>query len=185
MCIWKNFQGHFNALSTHERSALNPNIKLEAAFTMTLQQLSKGARKWLYLCSRLNAAMIPLSYLKVWLNGASPAAIIAELEEHALLRYNAQEEVFSLHLELQRIFTNDRSLETVSDTLHLLKTLGDRWSLIEIPDWSHNIRLAAIWTSHAEFFLQNTESLSLSLNLLEFAALLDQLGSWGMCEWPI
>ena len=116
---------------TQEGLAKTPKMALEAAFSMTLQQLFPAAKKWLFICSQLNAALIPVSYLKTWLDAEGlseeQAAIIAVLEQYALLRYNAQEEVFSLHLEFQRILKSIAPRDIGPQVVQLLVKTGNSW----------------------------------------------------------
>jgi tetratricopeptide (TPR) repeat protein len=163
-----------------ENASRTPKIVLEAAFNMTLQQLFPSAKKWLFLCSKLNAALIPVSYLKAWLQSESiaeeQAAIIAALEEHALLRYNAQEEVFSLHLEFQRILRSLAARDIGDEVAHLLVKMRNEWNFENTSNWGETMKKATIWASHAEPLVEAAGQMS--LEDLDRASLLDGLGRW-------
>ena len=165
-------------LAVQEKPSKAP--KLEAAFSMTLQQLSPAAKKWLFLCSSLNAALIPLSYLKAWLKSESiaeeQAAIIAALEEHALLRYNTQEEKFSLHLEFQRILRSVAPVDTELQAVHLLVDVRNEWDFNNTSNWKATMKKATVWSSHAEPLVESAGKMP--LDSLEKASLLTGLGNW-------
>jgi tetratricopeptide (TPR) repeat protein len=156
------------------------NLSLEAAFGMTLKRLSPLAREWLFLCSRLNAALIPLSYLKAWLNLESRSedltAIIEELEAYGLLRYNPKEEVFSLHLEFQRTLQSLASSNTATQAASLLTIVAKDFESKNTHNWSKSMHMATIWASHAKFLIESSHQVL--LDDLEKASLLDTLGRW-------
>jgi tetratricopeptide (TPR) repeat protein len=155
------------------------SLSLEAAFGLTLKSLSHLAKTWLFLCSRLNPALIPLSYLKAWLDLESCSeeipAIMEELEAYGLLRYNPKEEMFSLHLEFQRILKalapNDIAFQVAS----LLMVVGKGWDFGITNNWLESIHKATIWASHAEPFL--TSHQHIPIDALKRASLLHKLGA--------
>jgi tetratricopeptide (TPR) repeat protein len=155
-------------------------MTLEAAFSMTLQQLSLSAKKWLFLCSQLNAAHIPVSYLKAWLDSEDileeQSVIIAALEEHALLRYNVQEEAFSLHLEFQKILKSLAARDLRDEVAHLLVNVKDDWDFENTSSWEETRKKAAIWASHAEPIVKAPGRMP--LDGLEKAYLLVGLSKW-------
>jgi tetratricopeptide (TPR) repeat protein len=168
---------HQALLATQGNQSRASRGTLEAAFSMTLQQLFPSAKKWLFLCSQLNGALIPVSYLKAWLDSEDipeeQSAIIASLEEHALLRYNVQEEVFSLHLEFQRILRSVAARDIGAEVAHLLVSMKDEWNFSLTSDWRETMKKATIWATHAESVVK-----VVLLDVLEKAILLDGLGSW-------
>lgn len=155
---------------------------LEAAFSMTLEQLFPAAKEWLFLCSQLNAAQIPVSYLKTWLatEGLSEkqeVEIIAILEQYTLLRYNTQEEVFSLHLEFQRIILKSIAAKDIGDKVaRLLAQMGKSWDFENTDNWAETMKKATIWASHAAPIIEVAEAML--FDDLDKASLLDGLGRW-------
>jgi tetratricopeptide (TPR) repeat protein/V8-like Glu-specific endopeptidase len=159
-----------------------PQATLEAAFGMTLQNLSPLAQEWLCLCSHLNVALIPVSYLKAWLGfkarSEEQAAVIVDLEQHALLRYNTGEGFFSLHLEFQRILKPVAARAMANDAAHLLVKIGEvgEWDYENSANWEETMKKLTIWASHAELIIQ--AAAQMLLDDLDKAFLLGSLGVW-------
>jgi tetratricopeptide (TPR) repeat protein/V8-like Glu-specific endopeptidase len=141
-------------------ACLKQNASLEASFSLTLTRLSPLAKEWLFLCSRLNATHIPLSYLKVWLNLESrsedPTEIIAELEAYGLFRYNAKEEAFSVHLEFQRILKALAPRSTAAQVASLLTIVGEDWDEDGANNLAKTMQKLTVWFSHTESLFEST-----------------------------
>lgn len=165
----------------NKRQRIFKTFKLEEDFNEALQKLSPSAKQWLFLCSELNAVLIPVSYLQAWLGKESHSKEQAEIieafdEKHLLLRYDTQTETFSLDLEFQNVLRLRTPAETIPQVVKLLVKVKRDWDFETTQNWVKSMQEATIWAFHAGPIAENF--CRAPINRLERAFLLNSLGRW-------
>jgi tetratricopeptide (TPR) repeat protein/ankyrin repeat protein/predicted acylesterase/phospholipase RssA len=142
----------------------NPKT-LEIAMELTLQRLPYSALKWLYACSHLNPSAIPLLYLETWLNLTgfqNRAALILQREdiktalvEHALLRFDPEMKMFSMHLDIKKVLQPRAKLSSFNEAIKILVFFGVFSSDVETTkNWTETMRETTLWVSHSNEILK-------------------------------
>lgn len=159
----------------------NPKT-LEVAIELTLQRLPSSALKWLYICSHLNASAIPLAYLEVWLKstGFQDRAtlilqrqdIVTTLVEHALLRFDPEMKMFSMHLDIKKLLQPKAEFTSFNEAIKILIAFSPQWNFDTIKDWTETMRKATQWASHTNEILKIAEQTE------DKAVLLMGMGKW-------
>jgi len=164
-----------------EQSERNPKT-LEVAIKLTLERLPPSALKWLFICSHLNASAIPLAYLEDWLKSAGyqdRAALILQREEiktalveHALLRFDPEMKMFSMHLDIKKVLQPKAMLTFFNEAVKILVAFSSELSFDTTKDWAKTMREATEWVSHTNEILKIVEQTK------DTAFLLMGMGTW-------
>ena len=164
-----------------EPSKRNPKT-LEVAIKLTLQKLPPSAVKWLCVCSHLNVSAIPLAYLEAWLKSADfqdRSTLILKREdiktallEHALLRFDPETKMFSMHLDIQKFLLSKSGVKYLREAEEILVAFSPEGNFDTTKDWAETIKEATQWASHANEILKIAEQTE------DTVVLLMGMGKW-------